>query len=432
MLKRSTPGAGLLAPERLEAIFSPLAGFGSLALAVSGGPDSLALMAMAARWRAAKPAPPEMLILSVDHGLRAAAADEVARVCRYAAEAGLDCVALKWEGAKPETGLPAAARRARYRLMGEAMAARGIEVLVTAHHMDDQAETILMRLAHGSGPAGLAGMALLAEVEGVRVARPLLGLRRADLRDVVAETGWTAADDPSNADRTQERARWRAEMPRLDALGLTAERLAKLGERLGDVEAALAETEEAAYEAIVETDAFACFRLDRTALGHLPKAIAVRVLGRVLAEAGGAARAPDLAQVEALAATLGTADVPATTLGGCVVRAGPGSVEICREAGRLAAEPIELTPGAQTIWDRRFKISSSAAAPPVRIAAATQMTRGGLEKLAGRGVGATWMEAVRGAPAVTEGARVMALGALVFDERVTVAVSAGPRRQANR
>jgi len=114
------------------------------------------------------------------------------------------------------------------------------------------------------------------------------------------------------------------------------------------------------------------------------------------------------------------------------VRAGPGSVEICREAGRLAAEPIELTPGAQTIWDRRFKISSSAAAPPVRIAAATQMTRGGLEKLAGRGVGATWMEAVRGAPAVTEGARVMALGALVFDERVTVAVSAGPRRQANR
>lgn len=431
MLKRGGPGAELLAPDRLEAIFSPLAGFGSLALAVSGGPDSLALMAMAARWRQAQRATPGIVVMSVDHGLRAEAAEEVARVCGYAAEAGFECVALKWEGAKPAAGLQAAARRARYRMMGEAMDARDIEVLVTAHHMDDQAETIVMRLAHGSGPAGLAGMAPLAEVEGVRVARPLLGLGRADLRGVVAETGWTAADDPSNADLTQERARWRAEMPRLEALGLTAGRLAKLGERLADAEGALAAAALAAYEQSVETDAFACFRLDRAALGRLPKAIAVRLLGRVLAAAGGDARAPELAQIEALAAALGTGDVTAATLGGCVVRGGAGSVEVCREAGRLAARPIELAPGAETVWDRRFKIASTADAPPVQIAAATEMTRGRLEKLAGRSMDGAWMEAVRAAPAVTDGARVMALGALVVDERVAVAVSVGPPGQAN-
>lgn len=431
MLKRGGVGAALLAPDRLEPVFAPLAGLQSLALAVSGGPDSLALMVMAARWRQWLAAKPEMLVLSVDHGLRAAAGEEVARVCRYAAEAGLECVALKWEGDKPGTGVQAAARRARYRLMGDAMGERGIELLVTAHHMDDQAETILMRLAHGSGPAGLAGMGPFGEVEGVRVARPLLGLRRDELRAVVEEMGWTAAEDPANADIHYERARWRAAMPDLEALGLTVERMAKLGERLSDSEVALAEAAAVAYERLAEIDDFAAFRFDRAELARLPRAIATRLLGRVVTEAGGEARAPDLAQVEALAAALVAETDLAMTLGGCLVRGEAGSVQVCREAGRVALEPVELAPGTETIWDRRFKISSSADAPPMRIKMAAGMTRARLEKLAGGRADETSMAAVRAAPMVSDGARVKAVGALVLDNRLSVAVTVGARAQAN-
>ena len=143
-------------------LFAPLGGAKSLGLAVSGGADSLALMLLAARWRDADPDAPTLYVYSVDHGLRPEAAAEVAFVLAEAARLGLPARALRWDGPKPATGLSEAARSARYRLIGEAMQRDGASILVTAHHLDDQAETVLMRLAHGSGLAGLRGMAPLA------------------------------------------------------------------------------------------------------------------------------------------------------------------------------------------------------------------------------------------------------------------------------
>ncbi|HUV33022.1 MAG TPA: tRNA lysidine(34) synthetase TilS, partial [Devosiaceae bacterium] len=346
MLKRVESGASPMQAARLGALFAPLEGFGGVALAVSGGADSLALMAMAARWREALPAAPTITVLTVDHGFRPEAAEEAKRVERYAEQVGLPAVTLKWQGEKPASGLQAAARAARYNMMGEAMEWRDIAVLVTAHHMDDQAETILMRMAHGSGLTGLAGMAAFSEVEGVTVFRPLLGLRRRDLGAVVEAMGWTAADDPSNADPVYERTRWRAAMPQLEALGLTVERLAQTGARLARADAALSEAADAAYSNLVSADRFGGLHVGLEHLAGLQPAIRMRVLARAIEEAGGAARAPQLSQVEALEAATGSgALLTTTTVGGCRIAVEAGVLVICRELGRLDVAAATLRPG---------------------------------------------------------------------------------------
>src|SRR5690606_11025992 len=129
-----------------------------LALAVSGGADSLALMLLAHQHARATGALHRFVVYSVDHGLRLEASDEVAFVLREAGRLGFVARGLRWDGPKPATGIQEAARKARYRLFADAMLRDGAEALVTAHHMGDQAETVLMRLAHGSGIEGLRGM----------------------------------------------------------------------------------------------------------------------------------------------------------------------------------------------------------------------------------------------------------------------------------
>lgn len=428
MLKRADEQISLLQPARLAQLFSPLAGLGSLGLAVSGGPDSLALMAMAARWRDAQARRPNITVFTVDHGLRPAAAEEARLVARYASEVGLEAIALKWEGEKPDTGLQAAARAARYRLIGEVMDWRDISVLVTAHHMDDQAETILMRLAHGSGVTGLAGMASFSEVEGVKVFRPLLQVRHSELEAVVEAIGWTAVKDPSNADPRFERARWRAAMPGLEALGLTVERLAQLGARLGRADAALSEAADRAFEEIVNVDEFGAARLALASIAALQPAIRLRVLARAIDEAGGTARAPDLSQVEALEAALGSgATLAATTVGGCRISVEAGRLLIRREPGRLRTEAAVLRPGGRLVWDRRFEISSTPDAPAMRVAAAGAMPAGELAALAGIADGAGARDAAVAAPKVSDGETILALGTFTFDSRVKVRLLIGPR-----
>ncbi len=127
----------------------------AIVLAVSGGPDSIALMWLAARWRRALARGPRLLAVTVDHGLRAEAAREARDVKRLARQLDLPHRTLRWRGAKPKTGVPAAARAARYRLLAEAARASGATHILTAHTRDDQAETLLMRMLRGSGIAGL-------------------------------------------------------------------------------------------------------------------------------------------------------------------------------------------------------------------------------------------------------------------------------------
>src|SRR5580700_5510022 len=149
-----------------------------IVLAVSGGPDSIALMWLAARWRGALARGPRLIAVTVDHGLRTEAAREARDVKRLARTLDLPHRTLRWHGTKPKAGLPAAARVARYRLLAQAARANGATHILTAHTRDDQAETLLMRLVRGSGIAGLAAMARQSERDGVFIARPFLNISK--------------------------------------------------------------------------------------------------------------------------------------------------------------------------------------------------------------------------------------------------------------
>lgn len=173
---------------------------------MSGGPDSLALLALA---HAALSG--QLAVATVDHGLRETSADEAASVAALCDTLGIShrtlAVSVPHEG-----NLSAAARTARYAALGNWAEELGLNAIATAHHADDQAETLLQRLNRGAGLNGLAAMRPRAALPGkphIPLLRPLLGWRKAELIDVVAQAGWTAADDPTNRDPRFDRARIR-------------------------------------------------------------------------------------------------------------------------------------------------------------------------------------------------------------------------------
>src|SRR3954470_14553922 len=168
----SDPDQSPITVQQAKDLFARWKTASALVLAVSGGPDSLALMWLAARWRRALTRGPKLIAVTVDHGLRPEAPREARGVKRLARELDLPHRTLRWTGAKPNAGLPAAARAARYRLLAQAAKASGATHILTAHTRDDQAETLLMRMLRGSGIAGLAAMARESERDGVLLARP--------------------------------------------------------------------------------------------------------------------------------------------------------------------------------------------------------------------------------------------------------------------
>jgi tRNA(Ile)-lysidine synthase len=211
----------------------------AVVLAVSGGPDSIALMWLAVRWRRALAHGPRLIAVTVDHGLRPAAAREAREVKRLARSLDLPHRTMRWTGAKPSTGLPAAARAARYRLLAQAARSSGATHILTAHTRDDQAETLLMRLLRGSGIAGLAAMARESARDGVRLARPFLHVSKAQLVATLKQAKLGFADDPTNRDLSFTRPRLRAIMPVLAAEGGDARNLARLASRLARANAAV-------------------------------------------------------------------------------------------------------------------------------------------------------------------------------------------------
>jgi tRNA(Ile)-lysidine synthase len=211
----------------------------AIVLAVSGGPDSIALMWLAARWRSALARGPRLIAVTVDHGLRAEAAAEARRVKQLARSLQLPHRTVRWTGPKPKTGLPAAARTARYALLSQVARSVRATHILTAHTRDDQAETLLMRLLRGSGIAGLAAMARESEREGLLLARPFLDVSKAQLIATLAKAKIGFADDPTNRDPGFTRPRLRGLMPALAAEGGDARSLARLASRLARANAAV-------------------------------------------------------------------------------------------------------------------------------------------------------------------------------------------------
>jgi tRNA(Ile)-lysidine synthase len=209
-------------------------------LAVSGGPDSTALLKLAADWRVADLARPQIFAATIDHGLRPESQVEARDVAALAQKLGVPHSILLWEGEKPTSRLQEKARAARYRLLVAHAREIGADCIVTAHHADDQAETVLMRMARGSGIAGLAGMRPVASLDGLSLVRPLLDIPKSGLVAFCHAQDLAFAEDASNINPRYARARWRLLADTLAGQGLTARRLARLAQRAARADDALA------------------------------------------------------------------------------------------------------------------------------------------------------------------------------------------------
>jgi len=292
--------------DEANVLFSGLEGARGLILAVSGGPDSTALLVLAARWAKRLKRAPKLVAVTIDHGLRAEAAREAAAVKRLAKSLAIVHRTLRWRGEKPKSGLQEAARIARYRLLADTASRAGYAHILTAHTLDDQAETILFRLARGSGLVGLAGMAYasplpLAGEGALFLVRPFLGLPKARLVATLHAARISYSEDPSNHDPRFTRVRLRSLMPELAHEGLDARGLARLAARVRRAEAAIEFAVGAARAALAPglwgergPVMFATARF-----ADLPAEVALRLLGRAVAHVGDEGPV-ELAKLEAL------------------------------------------------------------------------------------------------------------------------------------
>lgn len=332
-----------------------------VAAAVSGGPDSLALTVLLQDWLA--PRGGRLTAFTVDHGLRSGSAAEAAGVGREMKRLGIAHRVLSWEGQKlpksPGASRQAAARAARYRLLLEACEAVGIFHLALAHHLEDQAETFLLRLGRGSGLDGLAAMAPVSETSGLRLLRPLLEVPKARLQATLEARRLAWVEDPSNDDCAFARVRLRRLLPELAGEGMTPARLGSASQHLGRARAALESDVAAVLARAVRPDPAGFLDLDPAALAGASEEVSLRALARCLMAVGGRDYTPRLERLERLHAALAAGLARPVTLGGCRVvprQAVPGKARwlIVREAGRTQA--AALSPGGRLLWDGRFEV----------------------------------------------------------------------------
>jgi tRNA(Ile)-lysidine synthase len=335
-------------------LLAPLERFSSLALAVSGGGDSLALLHLTAGWARARhsagfPAP-RLLVLTVDHGLRPEAAEEVRFVVKQAEALQIPAKILTWQAPEGLTNLQAEARMARYRLMADAMDLSGVEALVLAHHLDDQIETFFDRLTRGSGVYGLAAMAAdqSGGPFGLRLLRPFLTVPGSRLKASLVARGLSWMDDPSNSNPVYKRVRLRQLQAGLLLEGFDPSRISSTIRRM----ARAAQAIDAAVDVLLK-DASAgdvpdFARLDLARLTPLPEEVRLRLLARLAQHVGGSLQPPRLDRLEALDGRLLAGAVFDVSAGGCM--------RLWPEPGRSLPAAVELLPGQCVHWDGRYRV----------------------------------------------------------------------------
>jgi tRNA(Ile)-lysidine synthase len=324
----------------------------SAILAVSGGPDSTALLWLAARWRKSVKRGPTLIAVTIDHGLRPEAAGEAAAVHRLAAKLGIAHRTLRWIGNKPKTGLQKAAREARYRLLAQAAYEAGARYVFTAHTRDDQAETVLMRLLRGSGLEGLIGMTPHAAVPGhadLSLVRPLLHVSKPRLLATLKAAKIPYAEDPSNSDPRFARARLRGIMASLAREGLTVDRLLRLSARARRAEGVVQEALAVAKARLGPDPWPPCGPLtfEAGAFCDLSEEIKLRLLGEAIAWTGDEGPV-ELGKLESLYDTIawpliitaeGCKQPFRVTLAGALVTLKDGMITVERTPARRTRRP---------------------------------------------------------------------------------------------
>ncbi len=327
---------------------------GPIGVAVSGGGDSVALLLLLADW--ARGAGRGIAAITIDHRLRPEAAAEAAEVGRLCARRGIVHHVRVWDRGDPRGNLQQAARDARRAMIADWAHGSGISAVALGHTLDDQAETFLMRVARGSGVDGLSAMSGASRIDGLLWLRPLLGRRRAELRDWLQARGVGWAEDPGNADPAYDRVRARAALPVLGDLGLGPERLAATARRMARARAALeAATRALAVQCLV-AGAAGDLTLDPAPLCRAQDEIGLRLLASALCWVAGEPFCPRMSRLETLAEAVARGRVGrGLTLHGCVLRLlRDGRVAIRREPARVAA-PV---PAVRGVWDRRWRVTA--------------------------------------------------------------------------
>jgi tRNA(Ile)-lysidine synthase len=325
-----------------------------VAVAVSGGPDSLALAILADRW--ARRRGGEICALSVDHRLRPESAAELKRVAGWLAARSISHEILVWDGEKPRSHIQEAARAARYRLLSQWCRTHGCLHLLTAHHRNDQIETHLLRREAGSGRDGLAGMSAVRELAGCRVLRPLLDVPKARLLATLAAEGQPFVTDPSNRNPAFARARLRQRPVGADCAAIACDI-----QTLGRERIRREHERDALLARAVSVHPAGFATLDPAALLAAPHNLAAQALSALVFALGGARYPPRrIAAIRLLRVLSGDAR-GGHTLGGCRFVLWRGRVLVLRELAAAARE-VAVEPGAVVLWDRRFEAAAPAAA----------------------------------------------------------------------
>ena len=365
-----------------------------LGLAVSGGGDSMAMLHLCAAW--ARVWGVGLSVVTVDHGLRAESAAEAALVADEAAGLGLEHATLdwRWDG---QGNLADAARQGRRAVIGEW--ARGRTVLM-AHTRDDQAETLLMRLARGSGVDGLAAMAPLTPVGDWRILRPLLDVTRAELRHYLTTLRIPYVDDPSNEDEASARVRMRGLIGRE---GLSTERLATTAAAMARASEALEARARDVARLLQRPVSDGCLAFDRDGLAAVEAETRLRLLATAIRLVGGGDYPPRLRALEDLADRVISGG--AATLQGTLVVPDGDRLTVAREPGAVAG----LVSGAGGPWDGRW--TSDLRDPRAELRA---LGEAGLAQVPVRPVDAAPRACLPGLPALWSADRLIACPALKF------------------
>lgn len=336
-----------LTPADLDADVLGAIPDGPLAVAVSGGGDSIALLHLLNHWGQRR-----LFAVTVDHGLRADSAAEAISVAAAAADLAIPHTTLKWEGWNGRGNLQDRARTARRTLIAEWARRRGIPAIALGHTADDQAETFLMRLSRGSGLDGLAAMEPVTVANGVTWFRPLMAIRRDALRVYLTEAGISWHDDPSNEDRTFDRVRMRGALKSLSKEGIDVPRIVATTKRLQSAKQVLytATRDLAQMATQMHPAGDMTLALDRlTAAAH---AVRLRLFSEALRHISGAYYTPRAYQSEAILKALTDGSFADQAFHGCLIRKKDDTLTIRREPARTAA-PAPL----DQIWDDRWRVT---------------------------------------------------------------------------
>ncbi|WP_152563317.1 tRNA lysidine(34) synthetase TilS [Ruegeria halocynthiae] len=366
-----------------------------LGVAVSGGGDSVALMHLL--HEIAQYEQVELLVATVDHGLRPEAPAEAARVAEQAAHLRIPHETLRWQGWDGAGNLQDQARQARYDLLTNWAHRHAVGAIVLGHTADDQAETFLMRLGRASGVTGLSGMPDTRDYDGVSLLRPMLGITREQLRQYLSECGVEWIEDPSNHDLRFDRIKAREALSGLDVLGITAKSLTRVAQNLAQAREALARYTQDSARKIAVVDSGDIY-IERRGFEALPNEIQRRMVVGIIAWIAGQGYPPRQSSLDqALAAVQ---EGRTLTLAGCLLLPQGDKTWFCRELNAVAGESVM----PEKPWDKRWVLAGPQT-PDARVGA---LGEAGLPQVPDWRALSKPRKALLASPAVWQGENVLA------------------------